>query len=431
MRIHLKALGCRLNEAELETWASQFQAAGHHITSHAHEADVVVLNTCAVTEEAVRKSRRSVRRFHRDNPTARLILTGCYATLSADEAASTLGVDLVVDNADKARLVDIAARELDLPVMPAMASEPGEAALFARGRERAFVKIQDGCRYRCTFCIVTVARGEERSRAVNEIVAEVNLLRAQGINEIVLTGVHAGGYGGDIESNLYELVRSILADTDVPRLRLGSVEPWDLPHDFFELFDDPRMMPHLHLPLQSGSDTVLRRMARRCKTREFERLIERARASVTGFNVTTDIIVGFPGESDDEWRQTLAFVEHIGFGHLHIFPYSSRTGTKAASLPGQVSDAVKKARSRELHALSARMKRAALASTVGDAFPVLWEGSSKAVADGRIRFTGYTPNYFRVAADVPAGTALGNTIRVARVKEVMPGADLALTEISA
>ncbi len=301
------------------------------------DADVIVLNSCAVTEDAVRKSRQTLRRLHRENPEAKLVVSGCYATLHPEQAGQALGVDLLVPNADKDRLVELTQRQLNQDSAPAFATEPGESVLFRLGRQRAFVKVQDGCRYRCTFCIVTVARGEEKSRSVAEVVEEINALHRQGIPEAVLTGVHLGGYGGDLGLGLDELIRAVLAQTDIPRLRLGSLEPWDLPEGFFDLFDAPRLMPHLHLPLQSGSDAVLRRMARRCKTDEFAALVEQARARVPDINISTDIIVGFPGETEEEWAETLAFVRRIGFGHIHIFSYSPRQGTKAAALPDHVA----------------------------------------------------------------------------------------------
>jgi threonylcarbamoyladenosine tRNA methylthiotransferase MtaB len=327
-----------------------------------------------------------------------------------------LGVDLVVSNQDKDRLVEIAREQLSLPVMPEAASAPDAAAIFAHGRQRAFIKVQDGCRYRCTFCIVTVARGEERSRPVAEIVDEINTLVAQGVQEAALTGVHVGGYGSDLADgcDLYTLIKTILAETDLPRLRLASVEPWDLPENFFELFANPRLMPHMHLPLQSGADSVLRRMARRCKTGEFRELIAQARAVVPDFNVTSDIIVGFPGETEDEWQQTLDYVREIGFGHLHIFSYSPRAGTKAARLPGAVEKAVKQARSRELHALAAQMKRDTLARFVDREFEVLWEGDCEQQENGRWKISGYTPNYLRVIAEVDDGPARNNTLDTVR-----------------
>jgi threonylcarbamoyladenosine tRNA methylthiotransferase MtaB len=196
-----------------------------------------------------------------------------------------------------------------MDTMPTMATDPGETSLFTRGRQRAFIKVQDGCRYRCTFCIVTVARGEEASRAIQTVVNEINELHQQGITEAILTGVHLGGYGSDLGINLSDLIKAILAETDIPRLRLGSLEPWELPDDFFELFHNPRLMPHLHLPLQSGSDSVLRRMARRCKTEEFSAIVQQLRAKIPHFNITTDIIVGFPGETEQEWQESFNFIK--------------------------------------------------------------------------------------------------------------------------
>lgn len=395
MRVHLAALGCRLNEAELQQWAREFRARGHEIAAEADEADLVVINTCAVTREAVRKSRQLIHRVHRLRPAAKLVVSGCYPSLDPEEAAAQLGVDLLIRNEDKDRLVDITSRALELPTMPAGATEPGAESLYARGRHRAFIKVQDGCRYRCSFCIVTVARGEERSRPVADIVGQINRLVEEGVQEAVLTGVHVGGYGADLGTDLAALIRAILADTDLPRLRLASVEPWDLPEDFFSLFENPRLMPHMHLPVQSGSNSVLRRMARRCKTGEFESLVAEARARVPDFNVTTDIIVGFPGESEREWRETLEFVERVGFGHLHVFSYSPREGTKAARLPDQVAPEVKRARARELFALAARMKRRTLEGHLGREVEILRERPVARKEDGTALFAGYTPNYLR------------------------------------
>lgn len=425
MQIHLKTLGCRLNEAELETWAQGFQAAGHIIARDGADAQLIVLNSCAVTEDAVRKSRQLIRRLHRDNPRAKLVVSGCYATLQPEEAAAQLGVDLVIGNADKSRLVEKTLAELPVETMPQLATEPGEIALFSRGRQRAFVKVQDGCRYRCTFCIVTVARGEERSRSLREVADEINALHARGVQEAIITGVHLGGYGSDIGSDLATLVRTILADTDIPRLRLGSLEPWELPADFFELFANPRLMPHLHLPLQSGSDTVLRRMARRCKTAEFAALAAQARAVSPQFNLTTDIIVGFPGESEQEWQESRDFIRGLGFGHMHIFSYSPRQGTKAATLPEQIAADVKKARSRELHVLAETMKREFMQANIGRIMPVLWEGQTETTADGRTRHFGYTPNYLRVAADTDGGRVLENLLLDCRLTGIAEAGMLA------
>jgi threonylcarbamoyladenosine tRNA methylthiotransferase MtaB len=394
MYINFQALGCRLNEAELETWANQFMQLGHQVTTDAAEADLVVFNSCAVTAQADRKSRQQIARLQRRNPAASLVVTGCHASLNPEAVKSTLGVDLVVGNHSKDQLVEQA---LDLvgdsgdSVMGKIAESPN--ALLLRGRHRGFIKIQDGCRYRCTYCIVTIARGDERSRSEKDILEEINRLHQQGVQEIALTGVHVGGYGSDIESSLFRLLTRILEHSDIPRIRLASVEPWDLGPGFFELFENPRLMPHMHLPIQSGSDTVLRRMARRCKTVEFARLVEQARDAIPLFNVTTDLITGFPGETDEEWRQTMDFIASVGFGHMHIFPFSARAGTKAARLPEQVDGAIRKARSREMHALAAELKQHELSRHIGTQVEVLWEQQINADTG---QWIGYTPHYHKI-----------------------------------
>lgn len=414
MRVFLQALGCRLNEAELESWSRDCRARGFSLASSAEQADLVIVNTCAVTGESVRKSRQLIRRAHRDNPQAKLVVSGCYASLSPADTAAELGVDLVVPNPEKDRLISIAAERLDLPVMPEAATEPGENALLARSRHRAFVKVQDGCRYRCAFCIVTKARGDERSRPVDEIVDEVKRIHADGIQEVVLAGVHLGGYGSDINCDLRTLITAVLAETTIPRVRLGSLEPWELSDGFWNLFDNPRLMPHLHLPIQSGADTVLRRMSRRCRTAEFRELVDQARATVAGFNVTTDIIVGFPGETDEEWRQTLEFAAEMQFAHIHIFAYSPRAGTKAADMPDQLSREVKRTRSQQLHELAADSRRRVLERAAGSVNEVLVEGRSGQDDDGKETWSGYTANFLRV--DLPADNGADMENRIVRVR---------------
>jgi threonylcarbamoyladenosine tRNA methylthiotransferase MtaB len=419
MKIHLKALGCRLNEAELEQWSRSFRSSGHDIVTEPEVADIVVVNTCAVTTDATKKSRKLMNRLHRENPQSKLVVSGCYATLDADKVAERVGVDLVIPNQHKDQLPQRVMDAFAANTMPLIAMEPGESSLFQRGRQRAFIKIQDGCRYRCTFCIVTLARGDERSRSLQNIIDEVNLLAQQGIQEIVLTGVHVGGYGSDIDSSLYLLVKTLLQETDIPRIRFASVEPWDLPEEFFTLFENPRVMPHMHLPLQSGADSVLRRMSRRCKTSEFSQLVAQARCAIPNFNATSDIIVGFPGETDEEWQKTLEYVESIGFGHLHIFSYSPREGTKAARLANPVANDLKKQRSKELHQLAAKMKQQMLADQKGLIVDVLWE-QEKVNKKGQRLCTGYAPNYLKVEtliSDAISETSIGlkNTITAVKI----------------
>lgn len=418
MRIYLKTLGCRLNEAELETWSRGFQTHGHQLTQELEQADMVVVNSCAVTNEAVRKSRKLIHRAHNRNPKAKLVVSGCYASLEHNATAQEMGVDLVINNQEKERLVEIVCAELNIKSMPQTATEPGVNSLLARGRQRAFVKVQDGCRYNCTFCIVTKARGEERSRPIPEVVDELNQLHTEGIQEVVLTGVHIGGYGSDMGSSLTELIQEVLKQTQIPRLRIGAVEPWDLPEQFWSMFANPRFLPHLHLPLQSGSDEILRRMARRCKRDEFAQLVAAARATIPNFNITTDVIVGFPGEGEEEWRESIEFIEQVGFGHLHIFAFSPRSGTLAAEMEQNTSREVMRQRSQELHELGLRMKRDVLQQNLGQTAEVLIEGLEQHQESDAQVWGGYTPNFLRVAVPYTPGEALNNKIVMVKLETI-------------
>ena len=415
--VYLTQLGCRLNEAEVESWARSFRAAGHRVVASPERAQLVVVNTCAVTAEAARKSRKLVSGLHRRNPSAHLVVTGCFADLEPQAAAALMGVDLVVANRDKDRLVARATGELDLDAMPAMASDPEGAHAFREARTRAFVKVQDGCRNQCAFCVVTIARGEERSRTVEEVIAEVRALEAAGCREVVLCGVHLGGYGSDLGLDLVTLVDRLLRATAIPRLRLSSLEPWDLPDDFGALWSDRRLLPHLHLPLQSGCDRVLRRMARRCMTASYARLVDRLRRDVADLHLTTDLIVGFPGESEADFAETMAFAEAIGFAHVHVFPFSPRAGTRAASLSGRLRGDQIRARSAELHRLAARMKAEHLARAVGQTREVLWESGDE-LDGGRRRFAGYTDTYLKVETEVAMGIELENRIEAVELRAV-------------
>jgi threonylcarbamoyladenosine tRNA methylthiotransferase MtaB len=289
-------------------------------------------------------------------------------------------------------------------------------------RTRAFIKVQDGCNNRCTFCVVTVARGASRSRTLGEIVAEVQALAAQGVQEAVLTGVHLGSYGRDLadgaRTDLKELVAALLTHTGIPRLRLSSLEPWELADGFFDLWAcwPGRLCPHLHLPLQAGTDAQLRRMARRCTVASFRQLVNAARAAIPDLIVTTDLIAGFPGESDADFAAGLEFVEEMAFAHAHIFPYSARAGTAAAAFDEQVASVVKKERARTLHALVEQTGRAERLRHVGTVRPVLWERPQGELADeqgeaGAARlWTGFTDNYLRISLEAPLAIDLHNQI---------------------
>jgi threonylcarbamoyladenosine tRNA methylthiotransferase MtaB len=421
MRVKLHTLGCRLNEAEVESWARELHAQGHHLCPPGEAADLVVVNTCAVTQEAVRKSGQILRRSRREDPDARLVVSGCAVSLPGSVPGLERTADLVVPNTDKDRLVDIASRSLGLPTRAEPVCEVGGETLFARSRQRAFVKVQDGCRHRCAYCVITLARGEEVSRPTPDLVAEVRGLTAAGVDEVVLTGVHLGGYGTDRPGeDPITLTRTLLAETQARRLRLGSLEPWDLPARFWDLFADPRLMPHLHLPIQSGSDAVLRRMTRRGRAGDFLALAAAGRGAVPDLNLTTDVIAGFPGETQPEWRETLALVEDIGFGDVHAFPFSPRPGTKAAGLPDQVPPEVRRARAQELRELAGDLRRAALARMVGRRVDVLVEGREDRTGSAGERL-GYTPGYLPVRV---AGASdlrdIGGRIRRVRLTGITP-----------
>lgn len=396
MRIYMDFLGCRLNEAEQASWHRQFSHRGHTVVNRPEDAQVMALNTCAVTAEAGRKSRRALRRLSKVNPQAKLVATGCYATLEPQKLIGDVGVDLIVPNGDKDQMVGQILTAYDDGDMPQLSTVPSAQPAFAQTRTRAFVKVQDGCRNRCSFCIVTVARGAERSRKIADVVAEVNHLVDLGYKEVVITGVHLGGYGSDINTSLDRLLSALLEKTTVPRIRLGSIEPWNFSHDFFSLFSSPRFCPHLHLPLQSGSDTILKRMIRRCTVQGYREIVDSALAADPSFHISTDIIVGFPGETEKEFAETLNTIDQIPFGDMHLFRYSPRQGTAATRLPNHVSTDVKRHRNKILHEVAAKKKKDFQHRLVGEVTSVLWERDAERLEDGSLLWRGYTDNYIKV-----------------------------------
>lgn len=423
MKVYLEALGCRLNASEMDTLGRQLAAAGHDVVAAPEQADVAVLNTCAVTGEAARKSRQLARKLARANPSARLAVTGCYATLAPEDVARLPNVELVVDNRRKDLLSDLLqpwSIELDGEQWRRLAPE---AALHPPARTRAFVKVQDGCNNKCTFCIVTVARGEERSRRVGDLLSEIRQLAEEGYQEAVLTGVHLGGYGSDIDTDLHGLVAAILEQTALPRLRLSSLEPWDLRPEFFDLWaaSGGRLCPHLHLPLQAGCDKTLRRMARRTRTAEFRQLLGEARARIPDLVVTTDIIVGFPAETQADFEESLRFVEDMDFAHVHVFPYSAREGTAAASFGGQVPAAERRARVDAMETAARRTGDALRRRFLGTIRPVLWETLEHPANGTAALWSGLTDNYLRVQTTAPAGVDLDNRITPARLVDLHDG----------
>ncbi|GIV68648.1 tRNA (N(6)-L-threonylcarbamoyladenosine(37)-C(2))-methylthiotransferase MtaB [Caldilinea sp.] len=434
MRIFVDQIGCRLNFSEMETLAGRLAAVGHTIVAEPEAAQVIVFNSCAVTAGAERDSRKRVAALHRASPAARIAVTGCWATLRPRQAAQLPGVTLVADNSRKemlATLLEPWSAELDDPDTLARMQPDGVPFVGPAGsngstrRTRAFIKVQDGCNNRCTFCIVTTLRGESRSRPLREVITEVQRLAEAGVMEAVLTGVHLGSYGRDLpgaqRSDLKELVAALLTDTAIPRLRLSSLEPWELAEGFFDLWAQwpGRLCPHLHLPLQAGTDRQLRAMARRCTTASFRRLVQEARAAIPDLILTTDLIVGFPGESERDFEEGLAFVEEMRFAHAHLFPFSPREGTAAARFPDQVPTEVKRARLQRMQQVVAATGQAERARFLGTTRPVLFEGEGRPLADqeGRLWF-GLTDNYLRVSLVAPAHLDLHNQLLPVRLTAI-------------
>ena len=403
MRVCFTNLGCKLNLAEVERLSREFLAAGHQVVRSLEEADLHVVNSCTVTHVAARDSRKAAGRGARVQPglrpPLRTVLTGCWGTERPEEAARIAGVDLVVPNAEKHLLLDRvhaafpdALPEASLPYMP-----------LPLGHTRALVKIEDGCNMRCAFCIIPSTRGRQRSRSLQEVVAEVRELGEAGFQEVVVTGVQISAWrsSGD---RLSDLVRALLRETAVPRLRLTSIAPWDLDERLLSLWDDPaadRLCRHLHLSLQSGSTATLRRMRRPYSAESYGRLLEQVRARLPGVGITTDVIVGFPGESEAEFAESLAFVEAAGFARVHAFPFSAREGTEAAGLPDQIPPEVRKERMGRMLAAAERGEMAFRRSHLGSRATVLWENPRGRSVDG-LTSHGLTGNYLRVLSEAAA-----------------------------
>ena len=415
MKVYLDTIGCRLNQSEIETYARQFSAAGHILVSSMEEADMVVVNTCTVTAAAASDSRQKIRQAHRAGA-GQIVVTGCMSTLGPEAAAQLPGVTKVVPNAEKDHLVpdllQIDIKEFDLEPI-ARQVVPG-----SRMRTRAFIKVQDGCDNKCTFCITTVARGSGRSRPSDQVAADVRAALEAGVQEAVLTGVHLGSWGYDFAqpAHLSDLIRHLLQETEIPRLRISSLEPWDLSEDFFTLWQTPRLCRHLHLPLQSGSASVLRRMARKVTPQAYEKLITAARAHIPDLAITTDLIAGFPGESEEEFQETVDFVSKMEFAGLHVFTYSARPGTAAAKMPDQVHNFTRKERSAVLRQLGTQAAETFYKAHLGQQVDVLWENIQHQEHTGQWLATGLTDNYLKVHA--LAAQPVWNQITKTRLKSI-------------
>lgn len=386
-RIAFGSLGCKLNQAETEVLARQLTAAGYELVSTVEEANVYVLNTCTVTHIADRKSRHLLRQARRRNPDIRTVAIGCYAEGAPSDLTGIDGVALVLDNEQKPQLLRRLEESgcLSRPLAP-----QANPSLNGR-RARAFVKVQDGCHSSCAYCIVPLVRKNENSVADTGIIHDIQQLVAEEVKEVVLTGTEIGRYSYE-GVNLAGLVRRILAETGIARLRLSSLQPQQVSPELMELWHDRRLCPHFHLSLQSGSDAVLGRMRRRYNLHDYRGAVSMIRVARPEAAVTTDIIVGFPSETDEEFRQGLDFCRRMEFARSHVFTYSPRRGTEAARMPCQVGAPVKKQRSRQMLALAAECARSFNGKFLGKEVAVLWEKADKSL------WSGHTDNYIKVYA---------------------------------
>ncbi|CEP68233.1 Methylthiotransferase [Moorella glycerini] len=424
-RVALVSLGCKVNQNELEAIKHLFQAAGYEIVPFPEKADVYVVHTCTVTHISDRKSRQLIRRAVRANPEAVVAVTGCYAQVAPGEVLAIPGVDVVVGTRERQRLVEMVekAREKGTPVNAVRAHEPGEAfeelPLVEVSRARAFLKIQEGCEEFCTYCIVPYARGPLRSRAPEAILAEVQRLVAAGYLEIVLTGVHTGAYGRDLAGgiDLAGLLKKLVRVPGLERLRISSIDPLDFtPALKAVLAGEEVICPHYHIPLQSGDDTILQKMGRRYTGRYYLELIASLRSKRPRAAFTSDVMVGFPGETEDQFQNTMAVVKEAALAAIHVFPYSPRRGTPAAAMPDQVAPDVKKDRERRLLQLGRRLARQYAREFLNETLTVLVE---RPLPGQPGVFEGHTGNYLTVA--FPAtGDLIGRLVPV-RLQELRGG----------
>ncbi len=396
MRVFFDTVGCRLNQSEIEKMARQFRAAGHSIVSSAETADLVVINTCAVTSEAASDSRQKIRQAARLTQ-GKIIATGCWASVEGDAAMKLEKVAQVIDNRDKEYLVSnllgICQENFDLEPL---AREPLPGV---HQRTRAFIKVQDGCDHYCTYCLTRIARGPSRSIPIDQILVDIQAALNGGVKEVVLTGVHLGSWGKDCASptNLIDLIEKILSNVNIPRLRLSSLEPWNLAPEFFSLWKDSRLCRHFHLPLQSGCERTLRRMARNTTPERYWNLIMSLRDQIQDVAITTDVMVGFPGETEADFMESLEFVEKVQFAGGHVFNFSPRPATAAAKFPNPVPFGERKNRSARMRGVLERSTQNFYQQQIGKTLHVLWERAWQG-EDQMWNLEGLSDNYLRVVS---------------------------------
>ena len=402
-KIAFYTLGCKVNQADTASMENLFLRSGHQLVSFDGEADVYIINTCVVTNTGQRKSRQTIHRAIRKNPNALIVVTGCYPQTAAEEVKAIAGVDMIIGNQDRAQIVQLVEERLEhrqtdtldaVHKLTASTAFEEMAAGDITDKTRAFLKIQEGCNQFCTYCIIPYARGPLRSRSLESIRTETQRLINAGFKEIVLIGIHLGCYGKENPDGptLYDAVKTVLEVPGVQRLRLGSLESVEVEPRLLTLMqEDARFCRHLHLPLQSGCDKTLQAMHRPYTTAKFKTLLADIKTRVPDIAITTDVIAGFPGETEADFETTCKFAESCGFSKMHIFPFSARKGTPAEKFAGAVTEAVKKERADILGRIDETMHKAFLQAMVGQTAEVLFEQPA-----GEDYFEGLTGNYQRV-----------------------------------
>lgn len=405
MKVGFLSLGCKANSYDTETILAQFEKRGYEIVRDHSYADIFIINTCSVTNIAERKSRQAVERVLKINPDAIIVVTGCYAQIKPDEVKNLRNVAVVAGNRDRMKIVDMVEEYIStgsrkLKVTDLLHNSKFEELDISNygTRTRVQLKIQDGCDNFCSYCIIPYTRGRICSKPMEKVLEQVEQIKSQGVKEIVLTGIHIASYGRDIkEYSLIDLLEKIHSITDSTgmRIRLGSLDPSVVTGEFTERLSKlERICPQFHLSLQSGSDTVLKRMNRHYTSDEYYNSVTLLRQAFDNPALTTDIIVGFPGETEEEFNQTLAFAEKVGFAKIHIFPYSKREGTVAAKMPDQIPHSVAAEREKRLGDAEKKMRCEYIASHIGKSVNVLFEEIKE--KDGVRYACGYTPEYIYV-----------------------------------
>ena len=397
-RVAIETHGCKLNQADSTQIAWEFVESGFRVVSTGEPADVYVVNTCTVTHVADRKARQSLRAARRRNPDAVVVAAGCYVERAPEALDALDQVDIVIGNTDKPELVRrVLEWRGDSPVPCAVGAEPDGYNPRVL-RTRGMVKIQHGCNQVCAYCIVPKVRGRERSVPPAGVAGQVRRYLDRGYKEIVLTGTQLGSYGFDLEDeDLPGLIERVLKETEVPRLRVSSLQPQEIDSTLLHIWSDSRLCPHFHMPLQSASPAVLKRMRRRYTPERYAEAVDQVRTCVPGGSVTADVIVGFPGETDEDFEATYSFCERMGFASVHVFPYSSRPGTSAAHFSDHVEPHVKSERVARLLGLAESSSAGFRRGQLGTTRPVLWESRREDDA-GNCEYVGLTDNYVRVIA---------------------------------